>query len=99
MCVACAAGTMPLRTFVVSALELMATALLSAGCNRTRNADGERLARVYCAACHTFPDPALLDKKTWESGVLPQMARRTGVQAKSLFEETSQSPYMITLSG
>jgi hypothetical protein len=36
--------------------------------------DGEQLARAYCGSCHVFPEPALLDKKTWEIGVLPVMA-------------------------
>ena len=26
---------------------------------------GYELARIYCQACHLFPDPDLLDKKTW----------------------------------
>lgn len=37
-------------------------------------AEGEKLARTYCTACHAFPEPALLDKKTWTTGVLPKMA-------------------------
>ncbi|WP_229374584.1 FG-GAP repeat domain-containing protein [Fibrella rubiginis] len=39
---------------------------------------GEELANVYCASCHQFPDPGLLDKKTWQTGVLPRMALRLG---------------------
>ncbi len=38
----------------------------------------ERLARRYCGSCHAFPEPGLLDKQTWEKGVLPQMAFRMG---------------------
>ena len=38
----------------------------------------ERLAKQYCGSCHAFPDPNLLDKKTWNHGVLPQMALRLG---------------------
>lgn len=37
--------------------------------------EGESLARQYCVTCHAFPDPSLLDKKTWEENVLPEMAR------------------------
>jgi hypothetical protein len=37
-------------------------------------AEGERLARTHCASCHAFPDPSLLDKKTWDESVLPKMA-------------------------
>ena len=41
--------------------------------------EGQKLAQVHCAGCHQFPSPALLDKKTWENGVLPQMAHWLGV--------------------
>ena len=44
----------------------------------------ERLARKYCASCHAFPEPSLLDKKTWEKGVLPQMAFRMGLDFSQL---------------
>lgn len=71
---------------------------LIVGCDRARPSQGEALARTYCAACHEFPDPSLLDKKTWQSGVLPRMKARVGVQPKSLYDQTSQSPYMVTLS-
>ena len=38
----------------------------------------ERLAKQYCGSCHAFPNANLLDKKTWEKGVLPQMEFRMG---------------------
>jgi len=37
--------------------------------------EGEQLARSYCISCHAFPEPDLLDKKTWEDNVLPQMGQ------------------------
>jgi FG-GAP-like repeat len=37
--------------------------------------EGKQLARVYCASCHAFPDPSLLDKKTWAENVLPMMGQ------------------------
>jgi cytochrome c553 len=78
---------------------LLALACLSvASCNRPHKSAGEKLARKYCAACHAFPEPQLLDKKTWKSGVLPQMAQRLGVTTKSLFDETSRNPYMMVLT-
>ena len=49
-------------------------------CNNKANeaddtvAEGEKLAHVHCISCHAFPEPALLDKKTWTAGVLPKMA-------------------------
>ena len=40
---------------------------------------GEGLAKEYCQSCHMLPDPALLDTKSWEKGVLPQMGPRLGI--------------------
>jgi hypothetical protein len=43
---------------------------------------GKELALVYCKICHLFPEPALLDKKTWTTSVLPNMGLRLGVKQK-----------------
>jgi hypothetical protein len=67
-------------------------------CRGSYRSEGERLAHVYCAACHMFPDPGLLDKQTWRTGVLPQMAQRLGVPEKSLFAEMSRDPAMVVLT-
>lgn len=40
---------------------------------------GEVLARTYCQSCHSFPEPKMLDARTWEKGVLPQMGPRLGI--------------------
>ena len=40
---------------------------------------GKTLANIYCASCHLFPDPALLTKKVWLEGILPQMGPRLGI--------------------
>lgn len=40
---------------------------------------GYFFAKTYCASCHLFPDPALLDKHTWEKQVLPGMGYRFGI--------------------
>jgi cytochrome c553 len=78
---------------------LLALACFSlASCNPPRRSEGEKLARTYCAACHAFPEPQLSDKKTWQAGVLPEMAKRLGVRTNSLFDETSRSPYMAVLA-
>ncbi|RAJ95892.1 VCBS repeat protein [Larkinella arboricola] len=43
--------------------------------------DSDRqLAQRYCGTCHLFPEPELLDKKTWVTGVLPNMAMRLGLR-------------------
>ena len=44
-----------------------------------------------------FPEPQLLDKKTWQEGVLPQMAVRVGAGTPSLYDQTSGNPYMSVL--
>ncbi|OLD86985.1 MAG: hypothetical protein AUG85_08560 [Gemmatimonadetes bacterium 13_1_20CM_4_66_11] len=69
-----------------------------ASCGRSSQTAGEKLAQANCAVCHMFPDPQLLDKKTWVSAVLPQMAPRLGLPAGSLYEETSRNPYVTVLS-
>jgi hypothetical protein len=50
-------------------------------------APGKRLALQYCGMCHLFPDPSLLDKKTWIDRVLPNMGLRLGIN------ETGKDPY------
>ena len=41
--------------------------------------EGEELARRHCVGCHSFPEPTLLDKKTWTGSVLPEMGKRMNV--------------------
>jgi len=47
----------------------------------TAKEEGKKLAHNYCISCHTFPDPSLLDKKTWGEAVLPRMAELMYVDA------------------
>lgn len=42
-------------------------------------AKGKVLATKYCQSCHMLPDPSILDSKSWETGVLPQMGPRLGI--------------------
>jgi hypothetical protein len=39
---------------------------------------GYYLAQKYCKSCHLFPEPILLDKKTWTQHVLPKMGSLLG---------------------
>ncbi|MGV3762738.1 FG-GAP repeat domain-containing protein [Parapedobacter sp.] len=48
---------------------------------------GAQLAVRYCGLCHHFPEPALLDKRTWTDKVLPNMALRLGLR------KDGQDPY------
>lgn len=40
---------------------------------------GSELAHQFCTACHIFPEPELLDKRTWATGALRKMAPFLGV--------------------
>src|SRR5688572_13772111 len=40
---------------------------------------GRALAQQYCGACHVFPEPDLLDKKTWRDQTLRRMKIRMGL--------------------
>ncbi len=40
---------------------------------------GRQLSLKYCSACHTYPDPDLLPKRTWEKFVLPNMGPLLGI--------------------
>ncbi|MSU63070.1 MAG: VCBS repeat-containing protein [Pedosphaera sp.] len=42
-------------------------------------ARGGELARIYCASCHLFPEPSLLDRKTWLDQTLLRMMIRVGL--------------------
>lgn len=57
-------------------------AVLAAACGHQHRPDlkaGEQLARSYCASCHEYPSPDLLDKASWRNGVLPVMAGFMGL--------------------
>jgi hypothetical protein len=65
--------------------------ILSQSCNNTNDRRlekyrkdtsiqlGKTLAIQFCQSCHLFPDPSLLDKKSWRNGVLPGMGPRLGI--------------------
>ncbi len=46
--------------------------------NSSPQVEGKSLAHSYCASCHSYPDPSLLDKTTWETYVLPRMGNMMG---------------------
>ncbi len=41
---------------------------------------GNELAQIYCGNCHQYPEPSLLDKKTWIKELLPNMGARLGIK-------------------
>lgn len=83
----------------LSRLVTLALACVTlAHCRGPRASEGEQLAHTYCAVCHAFPDPQLLNKQTWQASVLPQMAPRLGVGDQSLSAATSRNPNMTVLT-
>jgi hypothetical protein len=76
----------------------LASSALGSCRRRTPDVGGARLARTNCAVCHTFPEPNLLDKHTWQSGVLPQMARRVGATPESASAVWLRNPYLPVLA-
>jgi hypothetical protein len=75
-------------------ITLLSIVLIS--CNKNEKqvlADGESLARKYCASCHLFPDPELLSKSSWTDGVLPAMAGQFGIEVLdgNVYLNTKQS--------
>jgi len=64
--------------YFFSGLALLSIALLFLISCESQTRKEERLAHQYCGSCHLFPEPSLLNKKSWEKGVLPEMAFRMG---------------------
>jgi hypothetical protein len=58
-----------------------------------RLALGRQVAGKICAACHLFPEPALLDKVTWREKTEPLMRRRLGVDQLNLSDTNHQALY------
>ena len=63
-------------------------ALFTIACSTKKT--GEELAKENCSSCHKFPDPSLLDKKTWNDHVLVEMSYRLGMRNK--FELLTKIP-------
>ncbi len=64
-----------LALWILSALQVVAEPVTdSESVSR-----GDRLAHQYCAACHLFPEPDLLDRHTWQHHALRKMAPFLGV--------------------
>jgi hypothetical protein len=69
--------------------------LLSCANEQEREA---RLAKIHCASCHMFPEPALLGKETWDKGIFPQMAFRMGVDLTNLITISPEDMPIVTAS-
>ncbi|MBM3834679.1 MAG: VCBS repeat-containing protein [Verrucomicrobia bacterium] len=40
---------------------------------------GKELSQKYCAGCHIYPEPDLLDRETWKNGTMPFLRSRLGI--------------------
>jgi hypothetical protein len=66
-------------------LLLLIFAIIFSRCESSEEKQ-ERITKNKCSSCHLFPEPALLDKKTWQNGVLPEMRFRMGLDMAKLWE-------------
>jgi hypothetical protein len=46
---------------------------------KRKQIEGEKLAKVYCASCHLFPEPSVLQKDMWVENILPNMGHKMGM--------------------
>ncbi len=83
----------PVRLLEYCLLAGVLWLLGESACAPNADGGGETLARQHCGGCHQFPDPGLLDKRTWQSAVLPVMALRLGLKAGMDSSRTLQSAY------
>lgn len=61
-------------------IPLFVITLLFFGCADDKDVnEGYALAKKNCSVCHGFVDAKMLDKKTWNKSVLPQMAPNLGI--------------------
>ncbi|WP_281542165.1 FG-GAP repeat domain-containing protein [Maribacter aestuarii] len=58
---------------------------------------GRELSNRYCASCHKFPEPELLDKETWKHSVLPNMALRLGLKMAGKYIPVNQDSIEVSL--
>ncbi|MBL9127334.1 MAG: VCBS repeat-containing protein, partial [Verrucomicrobiales bacterium] len=72
------------RTIALGTWALAGPANHAADTSPGPSASGEALARQYCAACHLFPAPELLDRRTWATTTLRRMAPMLGAARLNL---------------
>jgi hypothetical protein len=72
-----------MKLLIRAALGMLIAIILLLSCGSPEEKK-EQLAKTHCSSCHAFPDPTLLDKKTWENSVLPKMAFRMGLDYSQL---------------
>lgn len=83
--------------YFFSGLALFSIGLLFLISCKSQTQKEERLAHQYCGSCHLFPEPSLLTKKSWEHGVLPQMAFRMGFPDMEIFSTLPEEDLDVIL--
>ncbi|MEZ5016673.1 MAG: FG-GAP-like repeat-containing protein [Flavipsychrobacter sp.] len=83
---------------------LFLSLLLSFSCKQKKElGQGEQLAKQYCASCHQFPEPELLNKSSWELYMLPRMGVFLGViehdSLKGILAANAQEQAAIDAAG
>lgn len=53
---------------------------------------GQELSVIHCGRCHLYPEPNLLDKKTWLEECLPNMGCRLGINTEGYDPVKGMSP-------
>lgn len=59
--------------------------------------EGQKLAEKHCASCHLYPEPGLLDKITWTSSVIPEMAFLMGFPSPKHYNQLSPEDREIVM--
>ena len=77
-------GYNPVIPIYFAPIELLLAICLILMLSSCSEPKGEQLAERHCSTCHAFVPPAALDKKSWEDGVLPEMAFRMGLDVSRL---------------
>jgi len=63
----------------IAALSYQCNDIVKRPASAIETNDGESLSKVYCASCHLYPEPDLLDKFTWGNFVLIRMGAFMGI--------------------
>lgn len=65
------------RIFLLLFLSVLVVACINEQVEE--KSQGETLANTYCVGCHSFPEPDLINKTSWEQYMLPRMGLFLGI--------------------
>jgi hypothetical protein len=67
------------QVLVLSVISLMIACSGESSSSEKALETGKDLSRIYCSSCHKYPEPALLDKTSWNEYMLPRMGYMLGI--------------------